>query len=156
MSPPGTSEYPRKILHGGATIDGRFYPAGIIVGTGAWAISYNEAVYGDANIYRPERWIACEESGPSAEEVDRLKAGFHPFFQGAGKCPGQQIAMIELMMIIGRTLHRTDVRLAPGSTLGAGVPSRGWGRRLSNQYQLEDAYMARREGPLVQFKRRDI
>jgi cytochrome P450 len=156
MAPPGTSEYPRKVLRPGAMIDGNFYPEGVVVGSGAWATGYNQTLYGDPEKYRPERWIVCEETGPSEEEVDRLKAGFHPFFQGPGKCPGQQIAMTELMMIVGRTLFRTDVRLLPGSNVGAGVPSLGWGRTLSDQYQLEDAYMAIRKGPLVQFRRRVI
>jgi len=155
MAPPGTGDFPRKILRPGATIDGIFYPAGTVVGISEWAAGYNEAIYHDAGAYRPERWIMCED-GPSADEVEVLKAGFHPFSQGPGKCPGQQIAMTELMMILGRTLHRADIRLTPGSTLGEGAPGLGWGRRRRDQYQLEDLFLAAREGPSVQFKRRAV
>lgn len=156
MAPPGPSEFPRVVLRGGMSIDGEYYPEGVVVGTAGWANGHSEEFYGDANTYRPERWLVSEENDITADEVARLKNGFNPFLKGSGSCIGQHIAITELMMLLGRTLFRMDVRIVPGSALGEGNPSLGWGRRLGNQFQLRDAYMAIREGPLVQFRKRVI
>lgn len=154
MTPAGPSELSRTVLSGGMKIDGDFIPEGVTVGTAGWAMTHSEEHYGDPNVYRPERWIVDDAVGNTAKEVACLWSGFHPFSNGPGNCVGQNLAMLEMLTTIARTMYRFDVRLAPGSTLGAGNPSLGWGRTLKNQYQLRDAYIALRDGPLIQFKKR--
>lgn len=155
MAPPGASEFPREVLPGGAVIDHDYYPEGIIVGTSGWANGHDQEVYGDANIFRPERWIVSED-GPSAEDVCALRMAFSPFLKGVGSCIAKSLALSELMIVIAKTLHRLDIRMAPNSTLGRGHPRLGWGRRSRNHYQLYDAFAAIGEGPVLQFRERQI
>ena len=154
MAPAGTSELSRTILAGGQTINGELYPAGVTVGTSGWSIGRSDE-YGDPNVYRPERWIVDEEVGVTAEEVARISSYLHPFSAGWANCVGQNLAMLELLTTIARTLYRLDMRAAPGSTLGEGSPELGWGRRERKHFQLYDAYISMRDGPMIQFKKRD-
>ena len=155
MAPAVPSELSRTVLAGGQMIEGKLYPAGVTVGTSEWSNGRSDE-YGDPNVYRPERWIVNEEAGVTAEEVARISSYFHPFSHGWGNCPGQNLAMLELLTTIARTLYRFNVRAEPGSTLGEGRPELGWGRRDRKQFQLDDAYVSIRNGPMIQFKKREV
>lgn len=154
MTPPVPTELTRTVLAGGQMVDGEFYPAGINVGTAEWSNGRSDE-YGDPNVYRPERWIVDEKAGVSAEEVARISGYLHPFSAGWNNCVGQNLAILELLITIARTLYRLDVRAEPGSTLGEGRPELGWGRRDRKQFQMDDAYVSMRDGPMVQFRKRD-
>ncbi|KAK4183166.1 cytochrome P450 [Podospora australis] len=157
LTPSGPCELPREVLEGGILIKGEYYPPGTIVATVPWVNSRNQEVYGpDAEVFRPERWIVEEAHGVTKEEVKRARDGFHPFLSGPGNCVGKNVAMAEMLITLARTLHRLDVRRAPGSTVGGGGPDQGWGARDAGQFQLFDAYISLRKGPEVQFRgRRD-
>jgi cytochrome P450 len=156
LTPTGPSEPPRQVLPGGHWIKGEFYPAGTVVGTTYWANSRNEEVYGDPCVFRPERWIVNEAAGVTEESVIRMKANFQPFLSGPGSCVGKGLALMEIFLIVARTLYRFDIRRKPGSTLGGGSPELGWGARDSRQMQLGDRYVSWREGPVVQFRLRTL
>ena len=156
MTPGAPSELARVVLPGGLQIDGEFFPEGSCVGTAGWSNGYNDENYGDANTYRPERWIVDEENGVTADSVAYAKTCFHPFSAGPGNCVGKNLAVLEMLLVISRTLYRFDVRLAPGSTLGEGAAELGWGKRNKNLFQLEDAYIAIRHGPMLQFRKRQF
>ncbi|KAH8691695.1 benzoate 4-monooxygenase cytochrome P450 [Phaeosphaeriaceae sp. PMI808] len=141
MAPPAPSELPRVIQKGGQTIDGNFYPEGTVVGSAEWANGRNKDIYDDADIFRPERWIPSEQN--SQEDVLRIKRALNPFSKGPANCAGQNLALLELYMVVARTLWRMEIRLAPG-----------WGRKDPRQYQVVDAYIAFKEGPMIQFKER--
>lgn len=119
------------------------------MGTAGWSKSYDESHWGDPYTFRPERWII--DNGNTAEEVTRLRTFFRPFSSGPGNCVGQNLAMLEMLTTIARTLWRLDVRLAPGSTLGDGK-----GPVWKGVFQVVDAYISTRDGPLLQFKVRDV
>ncbi|KAF2659413.1 cytochrome P450 [Lophiostoma macrostomum CBS 122681] len=157
MAPGGPSEFPRQVLAGGTTIDGQHYPEGVIVGTASWALGHNDEFWDDANTFRPERWLVSSDpdSLNSAEEVSRLRRGLHTFLRGPGDCVGQKVAMLQLSMVLVRLLWCVDVRNAPGTDLGAEREDLGWGRRNPKVFQLEDAYIALRDGPLLQFRLRE-
>jgi cytochrome P450 len=156
LAPAGPSELPREVLPGGMTIEGEHYPAGVIVGTPNWAMGRNEEQYGDAYTFRPERWIVSDEleSLNTEEDVGKLKRGLHTFLKGPGDCVGQKLAMLQMSIVIARTLWRMDVRLAPGTDVGAGNAKLGWGLRDPRQYVLADAYIALHQGPVVQVRAR--
>ncbi|KAI5928773.1 benzoate 4-monooxygenase cytochrome P450 [Camillea tinctor] len=158
LTPAVASEHPREVLAGGLSIHGEHYPAGTIVGTVPWASSRNRDVYGDdAEAFRPERWIVdASPGGASKEDIARYKSGFHPFLSGPGGCIGKHLAMMEMSLIVARTLFRLNIRRAPGSTLGGGQPSLGWGASDETQLHIEDAYVSLRHGPIVQFKKRAL
>ncbi|KAF2464532.1 benzoate 4-monooxygenase cytochrome P450 [Lindgomyces ingoldianus] len=156
MAPAAPSELPREVLPGGVEIDGDHYPQGVIVGTPNWSMGRNEEHYGDAYTFRPERWIVSDDLDTlnTEEEVLRLKRGLHTFLRGPGDCIGQKLAVLELCMVIARTLWRFDVRLTPGTHVGEGHANLGWGCRDPKQFMLKDAYISMREGPMLQFKPR--
>ena len=154
ISPVVSSGLYRTVLPGGLTINGEFYPAGVTVSTSGWSSGRSDE-YGDPNVYRPERWIVDEETGVTAEDVTRNSTYMRPFSMGWSSCVGQNVAILELSLTIARTLCRLDVRAAPGSTLGEGNPSLGWGRRNRNEFQVYDAFISIRDGPMVQFKTRE-
>ena len=151
---PGPSELVRTVRHGGLVIDGEFVPEGIDVATSAWSSNRNDETYGDASVFRPERWIVDEKTGTTAEDVTRVRASFHPFSAGPDNCVGKNLAIMELMVTVARTLFRLDVRQMPGSTVGEGTPELGWGRDDRSQYVVGDAFIPLRSGPMVQFRRR--
>ena len=154
ITPAVPSELCRTILPGGQIIDNEFYPAGIVVSTSGYTTGRSDG-YGDPNTFRPERWIVDEAAGRTADEVARISSYIRPFSAGWSNCVGQNLAMLELLITIARTLYRLDVRAAPGSTLGEGNPDLGWGRGEKDEFQLFDAFVAMRDGPMVQFKRRE-
>ncbi|KAF2741963.1 cytochrome P450 monooxygenase-like protein [Sporormia fimetaria CBS 119925] len=156
LAPAAPCEMPREVLEGGMKIEGEFYAPGVEVGTPHWSLGRNELQYGDATTFRPERWIPSEEIETlnPKEEVSRIKRGLHTFSNGPGDCIGQKLAMLEMSIVVARTLWRMDVRLAPGHDVGAGDNKLGWGCRNPREYMLRDAYIALREGPMVQFAAR--
>jgi cytochrome P450 len=153
LTPAAPSELPRNILPGGQVIDGEFYPAGTTVGTAMWSSGFSKD-YGDSVRFRPERWIPDERSGVTPAEVARIKTISNPFSAGPMNCVGQNLAMLEMSMIVAQTLHRLDVRAEPGSTVGEGNARLGWGRRDEGVFQVRDAFTTIHDGPMVQFRTR--
>ncbi|KAI0505272.1 benzoate 4-monooxygenase cytochrome P450 [Xylaria bambusicola] len=152
IAPALTCDLPREVLPGGLVVQGEHYPPGTIVGTVPWADTHNPNVYGDAEVFRPERWIV---NGTNQEEVARLRSHLRPFSSGPGVCAGRNLALAELMITVARTLYRFHIRRAPGSTLGGGHPGLGWGCTDENQFQVLDAFVSLRQGPELQLKKRD-
>ncbi|OBT75560.1 hypothetical protein VF21_05844 [Pseudogymnoascus sp. 05NY08] len=154
LSPAGTSELAREVLPGGLDIAGHHIPEGTHVGVSIWTFMHNQEFYGDPWVYRPERWIPDSVTGVATEDVARAQSCFNPFTIGQGNCVGQKLAMAELLITFAKTLHRMDVRLTPGDTLGAGAPQLGWGMRSKDHITLKDAYISIKDGPMLQFRRR--
>lgn len=156
MCPIATSELQREVLPGGLKVNGEIIPEGVQIGTSTWSLHHNEDCFIDAYLYRPERWIADNQTGVTVENVAQARSCWYPFSAGPGNCVGKNLAMLELMITVARTLYQMDVRMPPGSTLGEGAPHLGWGRRSRNNFQLRDAYVSLRDGPTVQFKKRAV
>jgi cytochrome P450 len=156
IAPPAPGELPREVLAGGATIQGSFYPAGTVVGCAAWAMGRDDAVYSDAGTFRPERWIASSDPAFSHDEahVRNLKKDFRPFSMGSRDCAGRSLAMLELLLVIARTVWKTDITMAPGVSVGSGNPELGWGQRRADQYVVKDSFLCLKDGPVLQFKSR--
>jgi cytochrome P450 len=51
----------RSVPDGGAEIEGKFFPAGTVVGVNTWVAHYDERVFPDARTFRPERWLEAED-----------------------------------------------------------------------------------------------
>ncbi|CAG8979068.1 hypothetical protein HYALB_00000197 [Hymenoscyphus albidus] len=100
---------------------------------------------------------AGTQVGVTIEDAARVSASLFPFYFGTGTCAGKKIAMLELRLLIARTLWRYDVRLQPGDTLGAGRKDLPWGLRKGDCYQdVKDAFVVGRDGPNVQFREKVI
>lgn len=106
LTPGGPSEVPRLILKGGMRIDNILYPEGIEVGIPPYSMNRNEATFGDAYTFRPERWVPSDDEDKlnPVEEVQRLKRSVHTFLKGPGNCPGQNVALLQILLVLARTL----------------------------------------------------
>jgi len=156
MVPSGPSELLREVLSGGHEVDGHWYPAKTLIGVPSYSVHYHHDTFQDPFVFRPERWIADAEQGVSLEDVAALKDAFNPFSMGPGQCPGKNIALLEMWMLLGRLIYSCDFRQSPDDvqSRGAGRPEYMWGRRNRNQYQVVDAFLALRDGPIIQVRRR--
>jgi len=62
ISPAVGLNITRKVPPGGAEIDGVKLPAGTAVAVNGWVLHRDKGVFGeDAEIYRPERWLAGDK-----------------------------------------------------------------------------------------------
>lgn len=154
MSPAVPSDMTREVLSGGMEVDGTFVPEGTQIGTGIYSFHHNDSIFPDPFVYRPERWIVDEKSGVSAADVARAESAFSPFSLGNKACVGKNLAYLELSITVGRLLYLLDVKVPEGDTLGQGAPDLMWGRRNKNEFQVTDAFVACKQGPMAQFKRR--
>ena len=156
LTPAVPSELSRVVLSGGLQLEGDFLPEGVTVGAAHWPSGHSEANFADPSIFRPERWIVDDNAGNTAANVALARSSFHPFSAGPANCVGQNLAMLEMTLVIAKTLFRMDVRKVDGNSVGEGSPELGWGRHDKNVFQIEDAYVAAQSGPVVQFRRRNL
>lgn len=166
MNPPVASDLQREVMPGGIHIDGEYFPAGTIVGTSAYAIHHSESYYEDPFSFKPERWIATATitddhssitttTPVSAESVTAARSAFCPFSLGSRGCIGKAMAYAELSIALGRVFWLYDVRAKEGDRTGEGDPeSKEFGRRRKDEYQTRDAFVAARDGPIVEFRAR--
>jgi cytochrome P450 len=58
MRPAVGLSIPRYVPKGGAKIDGRWYPGGIVASVNGWAV-HRDALFGEhVHIFHPERWLS--------------------------------------------------------------------------------------------------
>jgi len=98
---------PRDVPEGGATICGKFLPAGTVVGCNAWTVHRDKNIYGpDADEFRPERWLAEDK-----EYVRRMENLSFAFGGGPRVCIGKNIAMLEINKFIPEFFRRFNIEL---------------------------------------------
>jgi len=100
--------------------------------------------------------IVDTESGVSEENISPCRNNFHLFGRGPGSCPGENMALLEMMLTVAKTLHHLDVHKAAGDTLGEGSPDQQWGQRDRNIFQMQDGYISILRGPTIQFRKRKL
>ncbi|KAF2018040.1 benzoate 4-monooxygenase cytochrome-like protein P450 [Aaosphaeria arxii CBS 175.79] len=154
MTPPVAGALPRQVLPGGIDIDGHHVPAGVDVGVPHYAIHHNADYYPRPFDYVPERWLPDPESNPMYAHLQDAHAAFCPFSIGPRGCIGKGLAYVELTVTIARVLFLYDMRLAPGTTLGAGGADLENGRSRPSEYQIEDRFASMKDGPMLQFRPR--
>lgn len=92
---------PRVSPRSGATIAGRFIPAGTTVGANPWVIHRDSRVFGDdVEAFRPERWVEkAEAEGEGGEKkggYGDMQRFFFAFGAGARMCLGRNISWMEM------------------------------------------------------------
>lgn len=95
--------------------DGRFIPAGNIVGLNPSVMGFDRNVYGpDADTFRPERWLQRYSEGYE-EFADRLRKmdELNTFMWGGGnrKCLGRFLAMTSLYKVTAMIFSRYHILL---------------------------------------------
>ncbi|RDW68064.1 hypothetical protein BP6252_09460 [Coleophoma cylindrospora] len=156
MSPPSPGHLPREILRSSVEIDNEFYPAGTTIGVSAYAMHHNEEYFPSSFEYIPERWIADSNSNTSKEAIARARSAFCPFSTGSRGCIGKQLAYMELSLVLAKFLWLYDIQAVPGDSTGAGGPGKGRGREREGEYQMEDVFVTKKQGPMIQLRARNM
>lgn len=165
MSPSVGGIAPREVLAGGMSVDGEHIPEGTVLGVPHYTVHHNPAYYPRPFTYVPERWLAGSErkeeqavaTTVSDRDVALAQSAFCPFSIGPRGCIGKGLAYAEMMTAIARTLYLYDLRRAVGVPDPAeGHPDREWGRHRVDEFQLIDQFTSLKDGPMVEFRRRDM
>ena len=109
MCPPVPDIMRREIPSGGATIAGNPLPGHTVVGIPCWPMFQSSKNFTKPSEFHPERWL------PGAEKTfNDNQAAFQPFATGPANCIGQNLARIELRIILTRLLWRYDIAIPEG------------------------------------------
>ncbi|TGZ76676.1 cytochrome P450 [Ascodesmis nigricans] len=95
----------------GADVDGVWVPHGVEVVTPQWVINRDEGNFRRAEEFWPERWGNLKE-GDGAHGGEDRKRACQPFGMGQRMCIGKALAMMEMRLVIARTLFEFDIELA--------------------------------------------
>ncbi|MFI8767168.1 cytochrome P450 [Streptomyces sp. NPDC053792] len=101
----------------GATLGGMPVPAGTRVWSSQWATHRDPRWYGDAEAFRPERWI--EQDGAPAEAIPEY--AWFPFGGGPRVCLGTRFALVEAVLVLAVVARRYHLDLTTDEILP--VPS---------------------------------
>jgi cytochrome P450 len=159
MAPPVPADLAREVRAGGSTVEGNFFPPGTQLSTSLYCLNYNSDLYPEPFVFRPERWLTKSEDpeGSSEEDVALAESGHCAFSTGSRGCVGKNMAWLEMQIVLAKLLFALEIRPdadARGGWTGAGGPELAEGRREVGQFQLYDAFVAMRDGPMVQFRER--
>lgn len=157
MSPSVGGIVPREVLPGGIVVDGEHIPAGTVVGVPHYTIHHNAAYYPDPFAYSPERWVAGSGKtygAVSEASVAAAHSAFCPFSVGPRGCIGKGLAYIEMSTTIARLLYLYDLRKSAGPDPAEGSPDNEWGRQRPEEFQLIDQFTSLKDGPMVEFRKR--
>lgn len=152
LSPAAAGAMWREVLPGGLEIpsDGLHIPAGCEVGTGIFSLNHNEEYFPEPFAFRPERWMP-EEAQPG--ELAKAKAAFATFSFGPRNCVGKGLAIIEIQIALAAVIHKYDFRQTKGSLKTVGVDqSEG---KLGGAYRTTWAFTSLKDGPYIEFKKRE-
>lgn len=92
---------PRIVADGpGVEFEGFYYPQGTVLSVPSYTIHHMSEIWGDdVEEFKPDRWLNL---------TARQKLCFNPFSYGPRACVGQNVAIMELQLIIGTLFHRYD------------------------------------------------
>jgi cytochrome P450 len=112
LCPPLPDNMHRYIPKGGAVIAGHHLPEGITIGIPCYAMFRSETNFCSPQEFIPERWLRQDGSSPYSK--DRQEA-YQPFSMGPHGCLGQQLAWVELRIILTRLLWNFDMKVPEAS-----------------------------------------
>ncbi|KAH8202898.1 hypothetical protein TruAng_002951 [Truncatella angustata] len=79
------------------------FPEGTVLSVPSFTIHHDRDIWGaDVEDFNPDRWLNL---------TPRQKVGFNPFSYGPRACVGQNVAHMELALIVGTAFHRYDFKL---------------------------------------------
>lgn len=99
----------------GLSINGTHVPSGTVVGMHMWVINRNKTTFGlDADHFVPGRWMqGTEESKEKFDNrTNRMNQSILSFGHGKRRCPGRELAMVEILKVIVTLFTEYDICLA--------------------------------------------
>ena len=112
LYPPVAVTLPRRVPHGGETIDGSYVPAGTSVGVNHFSCYHHPQNFHRPNDFFPDRWLPNTRDAAPFDKDNR--ACVQPFSFGPRNCLGKNLAKAELRLILARLLWRFDLELIEG------------------------------------------
>ncbi|KUJ07472.1 cytochrome P450 [Mollisia scopiformis] len=101
--PPVPFGLPRIVSKGGETVDGIFIPGGTTVSVHSWSSTHNAKNFKDPDSFVPERWL-------DPDNTDNFSAS-NPFLLGPRGCSGQNMAWMEMRILIAKMVFLFDYEL---------------------------------------------
>ncbi|KAI1302524.1 cytochrome P450 [Xylaria venustula] len=130
MIPPAITGFPKKVPAGGDTLCGKFVPEGTDVFVNLWSMLRNEEIFGpDAGVFRPERFLDCNEE-KRAELMRNIDLAFG---HGRWQCPGKTLAWLELNKIFVEILRICDLQIVN--------PEAPWRCRGYSSFLIDDFWV---------------
>lgn len=105
----------RNVPLGGGTVAGKVLPAKTVVSVPPWAAYRATRNFVEPDRFLPARWLDSDAQEKGGVRDD--KAAFHPFSLGPHNCPGQNLAWLELRLILAKLLWNFDMAVPPGIDL---------------------------------------
>ena len=106
LYPPASSTRggePNHFIHGP---DGRQLPTdGFLVWANAYTIHHDQSYWPEPFAFIPERWLVAE-----GDRLYPLKGAYRPFEFGPRNCIGQELAMLELKIVLIMTAREFDIK----------------------------------------------
>lgn len=88
---------------GGVSYGKEHFPEGTVLSVPSFTLHHDAELWGpDVDEFKPDRWLSLSA---------RQKMGFNPFSFGPRACVGQNVAHMELALIIGTAFRRYDFAL---------------------------------------------
>ncbi|OAX77264.1 hypothetical protein ACJ72_08440 [Emergomyces africanus] len=111
--PLGTT---RLVPEGGHTINGEYFPAGTVVSYMQWAANMSPSNFADPTSFHLDRWLHPDQD----LFVNDRQETVQPFLQGPRDCIGQNLARMEIFLILGQLLYQFNLSSLPddGHTRG--------------------------------------
>jgi len=101
---------PRVCPPSGATVCGEFFPGGTVLSVPAYTIHHSTEIWGaNADAFVPERWFKL---------TPLQKTSFIPFSTGPRACVGQNLAEVEMAVIVATVFSGWDWKFAQGERQG--------------------------------------
>lgn len=107
--PPAPAVFTRRVPREGAYIAGNWIPGGTHVGMCHFATNNSSLNFKDPEKYTPERWLG------DPEYEDDARAAMQVFSVGPRNCIGQNLARLELRLLLSRVIWEFDWELDPVS-----------------------------------------
>jgi sterigmatocystin biosynthesis cytochrome P450 monooxygenase len=112
--------------------DGRKYPTkGHMIYLAPYIMQRSEKYFPSANCFLPERWLETDGAAAAGK-------AFRPFEHGPRSCAGQELAMIEMQVILALVMRKFD--LMDGYAELSSRDSRGGERLNSVEGHGDQAY----------------
>ncbi|KUJ14623.1 cytochrome P450 [Mollisia scopiformis] len=94
---------PRIVVGQAVEFDDYIFPPGTVLSVPSYTIHHLEEIWGpDVEEFKPDRWLSLNA---------RQKMAFNPFSYGPRACVGQNVAVMELQIIIGTVFRRYEFQL---------------------------------------------
>ncbi|KAF4637596.1 hypothetical protein G7Y89_g479 [Cudoniella acicularis] len=111
LKPPVGEGLLRRVLKGGARIDGYWVPEGASVSVDPWSSSHDPANFRDCDDFVPERWLEDEEHYYAGDQPKAMQ----PFSLGPQGCMGRNLAYMEMRLILSHLIWHFDIRSTDGA-----------------------------------------